>query len=526
MGQGKRIERGLFANMLTHMKIFPDKEAFIALARDGNVIPVYADLMADAETPVSVFSKLRQGGAAFLLESITGGERVSRYSFAGSRPKQTITVWPDRTVITHRDGCTETFETPADPLGLVEAIIAPCRPVVLPGMPAFTGGAVGFVGYEYIHCIEPSVPPAAKDELGVPLLCFMIMDSVVIFDHARQMIRLCVNAFTEEGDALVDVAWERAVAELQALLDIVRTPRSLAPAALMVDAEVAVPTGNFTQASFEAAVEKVREYIFAGDGVQVVLSQRFEQAFSSGALSLYRILRCINPSPFMFILESGAGFQLVGASPEVNVRYSNGLASIRPIAGTRPRGYDDAEDKRLEAELLSDEKEVAEHLMLVDLARNDLGRVSQVGSVRVAEYAAIERYSHVMHIVSEVEGRLEEGRNAFDLFRATFPAGTLSGAPKVRAMQIISELEGTRRGFYGGALGYFSFSGNHDSCIAIRSALLKDGRAYMQAGAGIVADSIPGKEYTETLNKSMSVLKALAIAEKMKDLTATDVVRY
>ncbi|MDR2429293.1 MAG: anthranilate synthase component I [Puniceicoccales bacterium] len=502
------------------MKIFPDKDAFRLLAQHGNVVPVCTDLMADLETPVSVYAKLRERGPAFLLESVTGGERISRYSFAGARPKQTITAWADRTTVTGRDGRVETFPTPPDPLALVERIITPCRPVVLPDMPPFTGGAVGFAGYEYIHCIEPAVPPAARDELGVPLLHFMIMDCVVMFDHARQLIRLCVNAFTDEA-ASPDEAWERAAAELKSLLGALAARRALAPTALCAEPGVTPPPpGNFTREDFESAVLRAREYIHAGDGVQVVLSQRFERDFSADPLNLYRVLRYINPSPYMFILEGGAGFQIVGASPEVNVRLTGKAVGIRPIAGTRPRGRSEPEDRLLEKELLADEKELSEHLMLVDLARNDIGRVCVPGSVTVSEYAAVERYSHVMHIVSQVEGRLRDGQNAFDLFRATFPAGTLSGAPKIRAMQIISELEGTRRGFYGGALGYFSFSGNHDSCIAIRSALLKDGKAWIQAGAGIVADSVPGNEYMEAINKSMSVVKAAVIAEQLTDAGA------
>jgi anthranilate synthase component 1 len=496
------------------MKIFPDKETFVRLANEGNVIPVCVDLMADMETPVSVYAKLRARGPAFLLESVTGGERIGRYSFAGARPKQIITAWPDRVTITHRNGASETLPAPADPLALVEKIIAPCRPVQLPGMPPFTGGAVGFVGYEYIHCVEPSVPLAEKDDLQTPLLHFLVLDNVVIFDHARQLVRLCVNAFVEEALSPGD-AWEQAAVELKVIHNILATPRPTAPTALVQDAAVEPPHGNFTRAAFEAAVLRAQEYIHAGDAVQVVLSQRFEHPFEGAALDLYRVLRYVNPSPYMFILESGAGFQVVGASPEVNVRLTGRAVEIRPIAGTRPRGATDADDKRLEDELLADEKERAEHLMLVDLARNDIGRVCATGSVRVENYATIERYSHVMHIVSQVEGVLADGRNAFDLFRATFPAGTLTGAPKIRAMQIIAGQEGVRRGFYGGALGYFSFSGNHDSCITIRSALLKDGNAYIQAGAGIVADSVPASEYTETVNKSMSVVKAVSIAARL-----------
>jgi anthranilate synthase component 1 len=497
------------------MKVFPDKDTFLRLAREGNVIPVYTDLMADMETPVSVYAKLRARGPSFLLESVTGGEHIGRYSFAGARPRQIITAWSDRTVVKHRDGRVEEFPTPADPLAIVEKILAPSRPVALPGMPPFTGGAVGFVGYEYVHCVEPTVPLAPLDELGVPLLQFMVMDCLVMFDHARQLVRLCVNAFIDDADgADAGEAWEQAVVELRVLFNTLRAPRALAPSALTTDAEVAPLKSNLTREQFEQAVLKAKEYIFAGDGVQVVLSQRFEQDFGGDVLDLYRVLRYINPSPHMFILESGEGFQVAGASPEVNVRVTGKRMEIRPIAGTRPRGADEAADKQLEKELLADEKEMAEHLMLVDLARNDLGRVAAIGTVTVEEFAVVERYSHVMHIVSQVEATLAPDKNAFDVFRSTFPAGTLSGAPKVRAMQIITELEGTRRGFYGGAMGYFSFSGNHDSCITIRSALLKDGKVYIQAGAGIVADSSPAGEAQESVNKSLGVAKAVAIAKK------------
>jgi anthranilate synthase component 1 len=505
------------------LRVFPDKAEFVRLAREGNVIPVCADLLADMETPVSAYAKLRARGPSFLLESVTGGEHIGRYSFAGARPRQIITAWSDRTTIRHRDGRREEFPTPADPLTLVEKIITPCRPVTLPGMPPFSGGAVGFVGYEYIHCIEPSVPLPPVDNVGVPLLQFMVMDTLVMFDHARQLVRLCVNAFVDDaaggggGDAdeRAGEAWEQAVVELRVLFNTLRSPRGLAPAPLPTAVPAEPPRGNFTRERFEDAVRRAKEYIYAGDGVQVVLSQRFEREFAGDALDLYRVLRYINPSPYMFILESGEGFQVVGASPEVNVRVTGERMEIRPIAGTRPRGADEAEDARLERELLADEKELAEHLMLVDLARNDLGRVAATGSVRVEKFSIVERYSHVMHIVSQVEADRAPGRNAFDVFRSTFPAGTLSGAPKIRAMQIISELEGERRGFYGGALGHFSFSGNHDSCITIRSALLKDGKVFVQAGAGIVADSSPDGEYRETVNKALGVAKAVAVADAL-----------
>ena len=498
------------------MAIHPDKPTFRELAQNGNLVPVWTELMADFSTPVAVFEKLRALGGAFLFESVTGGEHIGRYSFAGAQPRLTITAYEKKTQIVRRGGDrTEQLDTPADPLEVVKAHLAPYRPVEIPGLPPFTGGMVGFIGHEYIHRVETTVPPAAKDELGAPLLHFMLMDTIVAFDNVRQSLRLVVNAHIPEGGD-PDKAYDNAVAELRALLDVVSRPAKIAPAPVPVlPADDTLPSGNFSRERFEAAVAASKEYIKSGDIFQIVLSQRFERPYAGDPLDLYRVLRLVNPSPYMFILETGLDFAVVGASPEVNVRLTGDRAEIRPIAGTRTRGKTETEDVALEQDLLADKKERAEHLMLVDLARNDIGRVCVPGSVKVPEYAAIERYSHVMHIVSQVEGRLAPDKDAFDLFRATFPAGTLSGAPKVRALQIISEFEGTRRGVYGGALGYFGFNGNHDSAIAIRTALLKDGKAYVQAGAGIVADSDPAAEYMETVNKARAALKAVAIAAEL-----------
>lgn len=498
------------------MAIHPDKNAFLELAKQGNLVPVWTELMADFATPVAAFSKLRSLGGAFLFESVTGSEHIGRYSFAGAQPRLTITAYEKKTQISRRGAShTEERDTPADPLELVKGLLAPYKPVEVAGLPPFTGGMVGFIGHEYIHRVETTVPPAARDELGAPILHFMLMDTIVAFDNVRQSLRLIVNAhIPEDGDAAK--AYDNAVSELRALLDVLGRPANFAPAPVPVlPADNALPAGNFTREKFEAAVAASKEFIKAGDIFQVVLSQRFERPYAGDPLDLYRVLRLVNPSPYMFILETGLGFDVVGASPEVNVRLTGDRVEIRPIAGTRTRGKTEAEDLALEQDLLADKKERAEHLMLVDLARNDIGRVSVPGSVKVPDYAIIERYSHVMHIVSQVEGRIAPDKDAFDLFRATFPAGTLSGAPKVRALQIISETEGTRRGVYGGALGYFGFNGNHDSAIAIRTALLKDGKAYVQAGAGIVADSDPASEYMETVNKARATLKAVAIASEL-----------
>ncbi len=493
------------------MDIHPTRDEFVALARTGNLIPVYADLIADFETPVSAYAKLRAHGPAYLLESVEGGERLSRYSFIGCRPRKTFACGPETTEIREAGKPARTVPTPADPLELIEAELRQFRPVKLPGLPRFTGGAVGFLSYEYVTRIEPTVPLAARDELGVPLIYFMLSDSLLIFDRAKQTLRLCVNAHVPEGGAAQ--AHAAAEAELHELFDILKERSSLAPAPLAGPARVDVPPGNFTRPQYEALVDSVKEYIRAGDIIQVVPSQRFAKAFTKTPLDLYRALRTVNPSPYTFILDTG-GFALVGASPEVHVRLTDGLVEIRPIAGTARRGATPEEDAALEKALLADEKERAEHLMLVDLARNDIGRVCAFGSIHVPDYMFIERYSHVMHIVSQVEGRISPDKTAFDLMRATFPAGTVSGAPKVRAMQIIAEKEPVQRGFYAGVLGYFGYDGNLDSCITLRTALLKDGRVYIQAGGGVVADSDPAAEYQETVNKAGALLKAVEIASR------------
>ncbi len=492
------------------MHIHPTREVFISLAAQGNVVPVYTDLMADFETPVSAYAKLKLAGPSYLLESVEGGEQLSRYSFIGCRPRKIFICGPETTEIRVPGQPSQTLATPPDPLTLIEEEMRGYSPVTIPGLPRFTGGAVGFVAYEYITRIEPSVPAAGKDDLGIPLLYFMLSDSLLIFDRAKQTLRLCVNGHIR-GDA--GLAYDAAVAELRELYALLRHPRELAPAPIEDLPKITVPPGNFTQPKFEKVVDDGKEFIRAGDIIQFVPSQRFTREFTKSPLDLYRALRTVNPSPYMFILEAG-DFSIVGASPEVHVRLTDGRVEIRPIAGTRRRGATQAEDLALETELLADEKERAEHLMLVDLARNDIGRVCKFGSVRVPEMMVIERYSHVMHIVSQVEGEIAPERNAYDLMRATFPAGTVSGAPKIRAMQIIAQYEPSHRGFYAGALGYFGYDGNMDTCIMLRTALLKDGRIHIQAGAGVVADSVPASEYQETVSKASALFKAVAMAER------------
>lgn len=504
------------------MNVIPSENEFVALSAKGNLIPVSVELIADFGTPVSVYAKLRGQGPSFLLESIVGGEHIGRYSFIGCAPRKVFVSYKDETRVYGENGkaVEQTLPTPSDPLRLIEAEMAGAKPVDIAGLPPFVGGAVGFLGHEYIHCVEPTVPHAVQDVLKMPTLWYALMDTVVSIDHARQVLRIVSNAKIADGadEAQIREAYRGAVARIEkiyAQLNAQTAPLAPLPLTAVADLELPELRGNFARADFEAMVERTKDYIRSGDVIQVVGSQRFEvDAGAIGPLELYRALRVVNPSPYMFILEAGdtGDYSVVGASPEVHVRSTDGRVEIRPIAGTRPRGKDDAEDAALEAELLADQKERAEHLMLVDLARNDIGRVCEVGKVEVKDYAIVERYSHVMHIVSQVEGQLAPDKTAYDLMRATFPAGTLSGAPKVRALQIISEYEKQQRGVYGGALGYFSYNGNLDSCIAIRTALLKDGKIYIQSGAGLVADSVPSAEYMETVNKAKGMLKAVALA--------------
>jgi anthranilate synthase component 1 len=469
----------------------PSKAEFLKLAEQGNLVPVYREILADTETPVTAYQKLRKRGPSFLLESVEGGTHIGRYSFLGVNPRAVI-----------RADAGE-----ADPLRLVEAEMAKYKPVTVPGLPRFTGGAVGFLGYEYIHVIEPSVPRPARDDLRTPALCFMIADTLLIFDRVTQTIKIVANA-GPDGYAAACAAIDEIISQLGQSLPARPVEFRRDPPDLNV-------TSNLTPSQHAAMVAKAKDYIKAGDIIQTVLAQRFQMPTKATALDIYRALRSVNPSPYMFLLDF-EDFQLVGASPEIHVRCEDGNVEIRPIAGTRWRGKTVEEDLALEKELLADEKERAEHLMLVDLARNDIGRVCDYGSVHVPEFMVVERYSHVMHIVSQVEGKLQAGRSPYDLMRATFPAGTVSGAPKVRAMQVISELEATQRGPYAGAVGYFSFGGNLDSCITLRTALLKEGIAYVQAGGGIVADSVAEAEFNETVNKSKAMRKAIALADSFE----------
>jgi anthranilate synthase component 1 len=501
---------------------FPSQDEFLKLATQGNLIPVTRRILADFETPLSAYRKIRGQGESFLFESVEGGEHLGRYSFVGCNPRAILKQTGNRIELIENGKVVEKFAIPVRPtedctqcvkdgLEVVEKVLKRFRSVPLPGLPRFTGGAVGFIGYEFIHDIEPIVPRPQSDELKTPVMYFLIADELLIFDRVAQTITILVNAVLEDSTSPTE-AYENAVAEIERIVSLLEQPNQHRPITLPVEVPSLPFESNTTREKFAANVLKAKEYITAGDIIQVVGSQRFSTPVKAAPLDIYRAARSINPSPYMFLLEL-EGFALVGASPEIHVRCEDRRVEIRPIAGTRPRGKTPEQDALNEKELLADPKERAEHVMLVDLARNDLGRVCDYGSVEVKELMAIERYSHVMHIVSQVEGQLSADKSTYDLMRATFPAGTLSGAPKIRAMQIISELEQTARGPYGGCVGYFSFNGNLDCCITIRTALIKDGRAYVQAGGGWVNDSVPESEFQETVNKSKAMLKAVALAE-------------
>lgn len=488
----------------------PDKKEFMELAKTANLIPVYRELIADMETPVSAFMKVADGDYAFLLESVEYGEKVGRYSFVGLS-SGAIFSSRGKTVKVRERGAEREYETATDPIEELKAFMGRYRPGGGGGLPRFYGGAVGYLGYEMVRFIE-DIPDTNPDDLNLPESFFMITDTVLIFDHVKRTVKVVCNAGVgDDPSASYREATERIDAVVGNLSRAVVRP----PIELAKPRKAGAVGSNFSKDEFQAAVVRAKEYIARGDVIQVVLSQRLSARAESHPFDVYRVLRSINPSPYMFYLRFG-DLCLVGSSPEVMVRGDEGDVELRPIAGTRPRGENEEEDVELERELLSSEKECAEHIMLVDLGRNDIGRVCKKGTVRVSEMMVIERYSHVMHIVSDVVGRLRDDKDNFDLLRATFPAGTVSGAPKIRAMEIIDELENLRRGPYAGAVGYFSFSGNLDTCITIRTIIIKDGTAYVQAGAGIVADSDPAEEYRETMNKAKAMLTAIDIANSIR----------
>ncbi len=488
---------------------------FRALARDHNLIPVYREILGDLHTPVSAFHKLDDGRFAYLLESVEGGENVGRYSFMGGAPSVVLATRGQEVTI-ERQGhvARRALAADEDPLHVLQTLMREYRVAHVAGLPKFYGGAVGYLSYDTVRFFE-RLPDAPSDDQHLPDCYFVFTDVCLIFDHVRHRILVVCNAHVN-GD--VDAAYYGALAKIDDLIDQLQAPETrplgLAPGAPAHEAPV---ESNFTHDAFLQSVERAKEYIAAGDVIQVVLSQRLRRVLSPALraqpFNIYRALRYLNPSPYMYYLSYGA-VKIIGSSPERLVSEEEGHVVTRPIAGTRRRGQSAEEDAALAADLLADAKERAEHIMLVDLGRNDLGRVCAYGSVEVDQLMSIEHYSHVMHIVSNVCGTLRPELDHFDVLRACFPAGTVSGAPKIRAMEIIDELEPTRRGPYAGAIGYFSFEGNMDTAITIRTVVVQDGAAYVQAGAGIVADSVPENEYQETLNKARALLNSLEMAER------------
>ena len=479
---------------------YPSLEQVKGLAEDGNLVPVYRSINADLETPVSAYLKVARPPYSFLLESVGGGERIGRYSFIGTEPYHVIKTGPGQ----------EGGEV--DPLSLVQQEMDRHRLIPIADLPRFHGGAVGYLAYDTIRYFEPRVPAMPADPQGLPESVFTFVDTLLVFDHLRHDIKV-VSHVRLDGD--IAGAYEAATGKIDALVQRLSQPLELPPEILESPGKSVAPAqvqSNFTREEYAAAVERCIEYIYAGDVIQVVNSQRFSRQTEAHPFQVYRSLRSINPSPYMYYLQLD-DFQIVGAAIETVVMVEDGIAATHPIAGTRPRGGTPEEDAALEAELKGSEKQRAEHIMLVDLGRNDIGRVSVPGTVSVTELMGVERFSHVMHLVSHVEGRLRPDLTPYDALRSCFPAGTVSGAPKIRAMEIIAEVEGEKRGPYGGAVGYFSFSGNMDTALVLRTGIYKDGTMYVQAGGGIVADSIPEDEYLETQHKAGALLRAIDLAE-------------
>lgn len=495
----------------------PTLEQVEAMTDQGNLIPIYRDLPADMETPVSIYLKLQDEGPCFLLESVSGGEHVARYSFIGVRPRGIITTFGNEVYIsTEGHGRTVSLADGLDPLAVLKQEMSRYKPVRLADLPRFIGGAVGFMSYDAVRRFE-RLPDTNPDTLRLPEAAFLIAHTLVVFDHARQRLQIVANADLTRSD--VRTAYRRATARIDEVVARLNAPLPEVPPAPQVEHNGL--ESNFSKAEYKEIVNKAKEYIAAGDIFQVVLSQRLSRRTSAHPFGIYRALRMHNPSPYMVFMRFPGGvsslpLHIISASPEMHVRLEDGEAELRPIAGTRWRGTTVDEDIALAEELLNDEKERAEHVMLVDLGRNDLGRVCEYGSVKVHELMVVERYSHVMHIVSDVRGKVKPGFDAFDLWRATFPAGTVSGAPKVRAMEIIDELENTRRGLYAGIIGYVGYDGNMDSCIAIRTAVMQGDTVHIQAGGGIVADSDPQREYEESWNKAAAMAEAVELAEKRR----------
>ena len=505
--------------MAQHIRVTPQLAEARRLALAHNVLPVTHSFVSDLETPVSAFLKLGAPRRCFLLESAEQGQHLGRYSFLGIGARALVTYRDGRLVV-QEDGARLEVEEP-DPFLAAAQLVSSFRPAQASGLPPLAGGLVGYFGYDLVRHLE-YLPDAPPDDLGLPEMAFLLADTVLVFDHLRHTITVVANAFVEGRQ--VDASYERARERICEMREKLARPLPAAAAAFIAGVDPASADGltdagtrpvssSMTRQRYENCVERIRDYIFAGDAFQVVLSQRFSTPVEVSPFAIYRGLRAVNPSPYLYFIAFD-DFALAGSSPEPLVRVNGRHVEARPIAGTRPRGADEAEDWRLIAELRADEKERAEHIMLVDLGRNDLGRVCAPGSVQVDELMGMELYSHVIHMVSSVSGTLASGRSAIDALKASFPAGTVSGAPKVRAMQIIDELETVRRGPYAGAIGYLSYSGDLDTCICIRTVIVKDGVAYVQAGAGIVADSVPAHEFEETQSKAAALLRAIDLAHE------------
>ncbi len=483
------------------------KAQFLSLANNYNLIPIYQEIIDDFDTPVSAYLKLGNTNDSFLLESVEGGETLGRYSFIGFNPFLKLVCQNEEIVV--EGEFNQTISKVDNPLKILRQIISQYKLAPIPGLPPFHGGAIGYLSYDCISYFE-KIPRQGKNDLNLPEMIFLFTDVLVIFDHLKHRVKVLTNARVNSADPIK--AYDKAISTIVQTVNHLRKPVSIKPLAPKPETKINSVQANMPKSQFIKAVEKSKEYIFAGDILQVVISQRFSLPITVEPFQIYRLLRTINPSPYLGFLKFKET-TLIASSPEPLVKVNGSQVITRPIAGTRPRGKTDEADKALEKELLTDEKEAAEHIMLVDLGRNDLGRVCRPGTVKIDDLMFIERYSHVMHIVSQVSGQLKERRDAFDVLESAFPAGTVSGAPKIRAMEIISELEPTLRGPYAGVFGYFSFSGNLDSGITIRTIVIKDKIAYVQAGAGIVADSDPEREYQETVNKAMALIRAVKMAE-------------
>lgn len=498
------------------MKTLNEKE-FLQLTKKGNLIPVYQEILGDLDTPVSVYFKLaRQARYSFLLESVEGEEKVARYSFLAKDPQKIVIVKNGRFEIHEIRKTSRKVHRvmTSKPLEEIRKLMAAYRCVSIPGLPRFFGGLVGYIGYDMVRYFE-RLPRKPKDDLKLPDAVLMLAKEIIIFDHRHHKIQVvnCVHITDGMSQKQKLNAYRSARKQIQTLVSQIRKPFTEPASTRLAQSQKCALRSNLTQSEFHRMVNQAKKEIQRGEIIQVVLSQRFALRFGIEPFQIYRMLRHLNPSPYMYFLKLD-DLQIAGASPELLVRCEEGLVETRPIAGTRWRGKDAAEDERLAKELLADPKEKAEHIMLVDLGRNDLGRVCEQGTVKVDEFMAIEKYSHVMHIVSNVRGKLRRGKDALDVLEATFPAGTVSGAPKIRAMEIIDGLENVSRGPYAGCIGYFSFSGNLDTCITIRTIVVHKKTAYIQAGCGIVADSNPQREYTETLNKAKAQLLALEAASR------------